>query len=577
MSPTHPITLVQGAPPARQMLATSHPALALASALAGHRAPKALPQLLGGPPRRVIELLAVIALLAGATMLLAWRTRRRGHPRAATFATRAELAQLHVTQPTPGRVTLGVHHGRLLAAQPRASVLVVGPSQAGKTTGLVVPALLEWQGPVLATSIKSDVVHDTHAARTARGEVRVFDPTGSSGLPQAPWSPITAATTWEGARRTAARLLGVGEHGHSSSADEAFWRPAGARFLAPLLLAAAHGELTMREVLAWVANTDEDDPTALLQDSPTPGAEPALEALRSVWDADPRFRSSLLQTVASALDAWQEPQVAAATIGDTQITPSWLLDSSNTLYLISPAHDQRRLRGLFAALIADVIAGAFERSTQTGKPIDPPLLLALDEAANVAPLPNLDEIASTGPGQGVQLLTVLQNISQAQDRWGKDGAETIIANHRARIFTSGIGDRATLEHLTHTLGEEEIKRTATHRRGLLQPGSHTHSTDFRALAPPRRVRQQQADTALLAYGRLPPAWIHLRPWFKDPELRATAAGNPTPTPPRRRTPRPLRAAHTHLTRLLPKPRRRRHQPAAAPGTKPPTPPQGEAT
>lgn len=515
-------------------MSPADPPIKLALALAGHPAPQALPQLLGGPPPGALELLAAIALLATATVLLAWRTRHRGHPRAARFATRGDLAQLHVTQPTPGRVTLGVHRKRLLAAEPRASVLVVGPSQAGKTTGLVVPALLEWQGPVLATSIKSDVAHDTHAARTARGEVRVFDPTSSSSLPHAPWSPITAATTWEAARRTAARLLGVGEHGHTSSADEAFWRPAGARFLAPLLLAAAYGDHTMRDVLAWVANTDEDRPTALLEHNPTPGAEPALEALRSVWDADPRFRSSLLQTVGTALDPWQEPQVAAATIGDTQITPSWLLDDPNTLYLIAPAHDQRRLRGLFTALIADVIASAFERSTQTGKPIHPPLLLALDEAANVAPLPNLDEIASTGPGQGVQLLTVLQNISQAQDRWGKDRAETIIANHRARIFTSGIGDRATLEHLTHTLGEEEIKRTSTHRHGLLQPGSHTHSSDFRALAPPNRVRQQQTDTALLAYGRLPPAWIHLRPWYRNPQLRLTAAtsGTQPPTPPK---------------------------------------------
>ena len=96
---------------------------------------------------------------------------------------------------------------------------------------------------------------------------------------------------------------------------------------------------------------------------------------------------------------------------------------------------------------ADIAAGAFERSAQTGRPIDPPLLLALDEAANIAPLPNLDEIASSGPGQGVQLLTILQNLSQATDRWGKDRAETIIANHRARLFCSGIGDRATLDYV----------------------------------------------------------------------------------------------------------------------------------
>ncbi len=136
------------------------------------------------------------------------------------------------------------------------------------------------------------------------------------------------------------------------------------------------------------------------------------------------------------------------------------------------------------------------RSSAPPRPVNrssPALLLALDEAANIAPLPNLDEIASTGPGQGVQLLTVLQNVSQAADRWGKDRAETIIANHRARLFTPGIGDRATLEYLSHTLGEEEITRVSTHRPGALQPGSRTISSDFRR-SRPRTVSASQSPT-----------------------------------------------------------------------------------
>ncbi len=482
-----------------------------------------------GPPPTALYLLALIALLAGTVILLTRRSQRGKAARAARFATRGELDGLQVRGPEPGRVTLGVHHTATIAAEPRASVMVLGPSQSGKTTGIVVPALLEWAGPALSTSVKSDVVHDTNTARAARGEVRIFDPTSCTGLPHTAWSPVLASCTWEGARRTAARLLGVGDHGPASNSDETFWRPAGARFLAPLLLAAAHGDRTMREILAWIATIGEDEPTELLEACPSPGAQPALQALRSVWEADPRFRSSLLQTIATALDPWQEPTIAAATMGDSEITAGWLLDGPNTLYLIAPADDQRRLRGLFTALVADVTAGAFERSTQTGQPIDPPLLLALDEAANIAPLPNLDEIASTGPGQGVQLLTVLQNVSQAADRWGRDRAETIIANHRARLFTPGIGDRATLEYLSHTLGEEEITRVSTHRPGVLQPGSKTVSSDFRTLATPHRIRQSEPDTALLIYGRLAPAWLRLRPWYAHPALRALATGEPAPS------------------------------------------------
>jgi type IV secretion system protein VirD4 len=289
----------------------------------------------------------------------------------------------------------------------------------------------------------------------------------------------------------------------------------------------------MRDVLSWVASMSQDEPTALLKDCPNPGADPGLEALQSVWAADHRLRSSLMQTVATGLDAWQEPVIARATAGENQISAKRLLDGHTSLYLIAPAHEQRRLRGLFTALVAHVTAAAFERSASTGQPIDPPLLLALDEAANIAPLPNLDEIASTGPGQGVQLLTVVQNISQAADRWGRDRTETIIANHRARLFCSGIGDRATLEYLSHTLGDEEISRIATHRENALATGSRTYSTEFRSLAAPHRVRQADTNTALLVYGRLAPAWIALRPWYANRQLRELVTGT-RPGPLRRR-------------------------------------------
>ena len=104
-------------------------------------------------------------------------------------------------------------------------------------------------------------------------------------------------------------------------------------------------------------------------------------------------------------------------------------------------------------------------------------------------------------------------------RWGRDRAETIIANHRARLFCSGIGDRATLDYLRQTLGDEEIGRISTHRQSALATGSRTYASEFRALAAPHRVRQADTNTALLIYGRLQPAWVALRPWYAHPELR----------------------------------------------------------
>ena len=102
----------------------------------------------------------------------------------------------------------------------------------------------------------------------------------------------------------------------------------------------------------------------------------------------------------------------------------------------------------------------------------------------------------------------------------------------------GIGDRATLDYLGAVLGDEEIEKVSTHRQRLeFDLGSRTYSKDFRRLAAPDRVRQAQRDTALLVYGNLPPAWIGLRPWYRDKQLKAQVRA----LPPQRLAPASRRA------------------------------------
>jgi type IV secretion system protein VirD4 len=145
-------------------------------------------------------------------------------------------------------VILGRYQRQLVASEPRTSVLVVAPTQSGNTTSLVVPAILKWDGPVLAMSIKADLVQGTLAARSRQGEAKLFDPTNSTGLPTAAWSPIAASTSWSAARRTAAGILLIRENdAFGASLDDLHWKPDAARLLAPALLAAAHSSRPMGE------------------------------------------------------------------------------------------------------------------------------------------------------------------------------------------------------------------------------------------------------------------------------------------------------------------------------------------
>src|SRR5947209_5738655 len=104
----------------------------------------------------------------------------------ARWATGGELRQLRMRSGA-GRLALGRHHGRRLYAEERHALVAFGPPQSGKSAGLAVPALLEWHGPALASSIKTDLLSVSLGRRNALGPVFVFDPFGLSGTPTHTW------------------------------------------------------------------------------------------------------------------------------------------------------------------------------------------------------------------------------------------------------------------------------------------------------------------------------------------------------------------------------------------------------
>ena len=248
------------------------------------------------------------------------------------------------------------------------------------------------------------------------------------------------------------------------------------------------------------------------------GCRAALEVLESVWAAEDRLRSSLLATVAGAIDAYGDSRVLECS-QSAEITAEWLLGGENTLYLCAPADEQERLAPLFVTLIAEIRAEVYRRAAVSDAAVDPALLIVLDEAANVAPVPDLDVLASTGAGQGLQLVTIVQDLAQVHKRW-PTAAETIVNNHAAKVLGSGVGCPRTLDYFARLLGDEEIRQVSTSsQEGGSGQRSRTESSTWRALAPANVLRENEPGTGLLVYRNLAPARLELRPWFRERGLR----------------------------------------------------------
>ncbi|HXR54015.1 MAG TPA: type IV secretory system conjugative DNA transfer family protein [Acidimicrobiales bacterium] len=458
----------------------------------------------------VVTVALVGAVLVHGVRSGPWRTAGgggRGRAAGARWATRADVAPLAARG--PGRIRLGTACGgarppRALWTERAQSVAVIGPTQSGKTTGVAVPAILGWHGPVVAASVKTDLLADTEGWRRSLGTVWCFDPAGAGGRPVSGWSPLPAARTWADLTEVA--------RSPATTADGDFWYATAAKLLAPLLFAAATGGATMDDVARWVDTQEVTEVLGLLESA---GVEEAMWAARATWQRDDRQRSSVYTTAETVL----EPLVGgtAGSGGGPEIDAVGLLEGSHTLYLCAPAHDQRRLRGVFVAVVKQALEAAFTKAARSG-PLDPPLLVVLDEAANIAPVAELDGLAATCAGHGIQLVTVWQDLAQMMARYGPR-APTVLNNHRARLFLSGIADPSTLEHASMLVGEEEVSVGSLTRDGR-GGRSTTTSTHRRRLLPPEALRQLPQGTGVLIYGERSPIRLHLVPWWRDPELAA---------------------------------------------------------
>jgi type IV secretion system protein VirD4 len=368
----------------------------------------------------------------------------------------------------------------------------------------------------VATSVKPDLLRATIAHRARLGRVVVIDPLGASGVKAAKWSPLASCSTWAGAQQTAVQLANAIEQTPTEEQrpEHRFWKTMGTKFLAPMLYAAATKGLGMAEVLHWLDSREDQEVKEILE---TAGVPAATDAWESSQYRTHRAVDSLYATAEEVLHVYGNERVSASTDGhDLDLDLDHFLSGDNTIYLYAPAHQQRLLRPLFETITQQVVAAAQEKAALSPDGLlSPRLALFLDEAGNCAALSDLDVLATTARGQGIQLVTVWHDKSQLEARYGPK-ASTILNNHRAKLFLSGLADLSALELGARLIGDQAL---VDRNRSMGSDGRHSmnESTSYRPLLPVEDLRRLRPGEGVLLYGHLRPTPIRLRPFYEPLE------------------------------------------------------------
>ncbi|MGK5554349.1 type IV secretory system conjugative DNA transfer family protein, partial [Actinomadura kijaniata] len=404
------------------------------------------------------------------------------------------------------------------------SYLLVAPPRTGKT-GWIASAVQDAPGAVVATSTRVDLHNHTVTSRAARGPVWVLNPDDMGGVASTlRWSPLTGCQVpGEAIQRAGYLLEATGDTGDKAR----FWNGQAHTLLRLMLHAAALHGADLTAVYRWVSDPADPVPHDILARHPdaAPGWAQELWAL---CQAPADTVGSIARTAAAALAWLSDPALARAACpepGANFDATAFLLEGG-TVYLIGADRPHASL----APYVACFTAFLFEHAKQVaarlpGARLDPPLTLALDEAAIICPVP-LQRWSAEAGGHGITLLAAVQSIAQMHERWGEPGAKTIWNNATVKLVFGGFTDAAELEAISAICGDHDViaDPTSAARRAGTGPTLRLRDTtaggDQRDPAPvlrtervlpPERLRLMQPGQALLLHRATRPVIVMFSP------------------------------------------------------------------
>lgn len=398
-----------------------------------------------------------------------------------------------------------------IAITSELSVLVTGEPRSGKTAGFVIPWISSWQGPVVTTSTRNEVLRATLLARKRVSEHIYALTLPGVKIPERVQA-ISYDICWfykdemdalvEAAERRASIFSGV-----ASDKSQPIWENATRQIFACLLLIAfawrhaqvlflgndagsarpnlaglkpetSHVDVLKHfATLEWTRTKEAvvDVQRFLAEHIPEgKGAYAAAyvgSVVRTFQNAtgDTEFARTIMGMISVGLGKLNDPQIAAvfSTPWDKPVfDPSEFLAESGTLYLISRSEDSEDLAKFFSLVVNEIAAAAGRRAAVLGR-CDPGLALILDELANIAPLPNLKGYMSEGGGRGITTVAIVQNLRQLVSTYGQDKMLEIVSSANVLCIFGGAKAPEDLDIAVNLAGSRIAQMASYDKAGAL--------------------------------------------------------------------------------------------------------------
>jgi len=478
--------------------------------------------------REVFETAGLIFLGGvGCAVLLAfgfslWRAREDGDSAtygSARWATPRDIRNLNLLK--GDGVILGAWQDQLLRHDGDEHVLVVAPTNTGKSVGISLPTGLVWRHSYIALDLKGENWNVTSGLRASFGPVYRFAPTEAGSHR---YNPLTEIRRGEAEVRDAQVLADMLVDPEGALQTRSHWQLRAFELLVSAILWTLYAEdqKTLARLAGILADPDrpvldlfEDMLKRPIKDG---AAHPVVAAgARQLVDMADAERSGVVSTALGFLSLYRDPVLARATeVSDFSIADIITGDKPVSLYLVIPPEELSRLKALLRLVMNQILKRLTEIASQqaSGRRV----LLMLDEFPQLGRLDFFEHALAYIRGYRIKACLVAQSLNQIVQAYGEHSS--ILDNAHVRVAFA-CNDERTARRISDMLGVTTETRAQMNYAGSRMAPWLGHTMVSRQEVPrplltPGEVMQLPASDALVLTGGSPPIRARKVRYFNEP-------------------------------------------------------------
>ncbi len=399
--------------------------------------------------------------------------------------------------------------GRITADASFSHVVLVAPTGAGKTTKYIIPNALQLENcSMVVTDPSGEIWEKTSGSLRARGfDVVVLDLANPARSVR--YNPLAKVRTPMQAA-TAAKVLvkSGGTHGK----DDAFWNN-GAETLLDVLIQclcakADPKHLNLHNLLYLLQHFGQDGSDLdlfVIRHAP----RPAHNMWKGVTSGSEKVTQSYVSTAIAALRMLNIPDLAGVLSEDGLDFRSFRRRKT-ALFVHAPPQDIELYAFVLNLLHTQAFATWMERRPSSG---DLPVYVLADEFGHSS-IPGFSATIANIRKHEVSISMVLQSLSQLEEHYGRNAADTIIEGGVGSRMVYGGADTRTTGWVQSMLGKMVFREY-----DAAGPVRHREENLMNA----DRVRTLGDRQAVYVFRNREAALLNTVPWYDNPRLARLAA------------------------------------------------------